>query len=114
LAHPKTPALELVAVEPLDSLCASLLLGEFNKGKTSCAAGVTVDWQGYLCHVTDFRKKSFKIVLRRIVAQVPNKNLGANDDLLTSGLSTTPIFLRPTLCTLFSIYWSFGQLYFKK
>jgi len=78
--------MELVAVEPLDSLCASPLLGEFDKAKPSCTTGVAVDWQSHLCHVAYFRKKSFEIVLRCIVAQVPNKNLGADDALLPSRL----------------------------
>jgi hypothetical protein len=59
---------ELVAVEFFDSLCGSHLLGELNKAKPSCATGDAVDWQSHLCHVAHFGKKSFQILLCRIVA----------------------------------------------
>jgi hypothetical protein len=75
-----------VAVELLDGLCDSHLLGELDKAKPSCATGDAVEWQNHLCHVAHFGKKSFKIFLRCIVAQIPNKNLGADDALLPSQL----------------------------
>jgi hypothetical protein len=88
LAYPKTPTVEFVAVELFDSLCGSRLLGELDKAKPSCATGDAVERQNHLCHVAHVGKKFFQILLRRIVAQIPYKNFGANDDLLSSRLST--------------------------
>jgi hypothetical protein len=68
LAYSKAPTVELVAVEPFDSLYGSHLLGELDEAKPSCATGDAVEWQNHLCHVTYFGKKSFQILLCRIVA----------------------------------------------
>jgi hypothetical protein len=72
-----------VAIEPLDGRCGSLLLSEFDEGKSSWTTGIAVGRQKYLYHLPSSRKKTFKLALHRIVAQVPYKNLGANDDLLS-------------------------------
>lgn len=82
--------MELVAVEPLDGLCGSHLLTELDEAKPPWATGDAVEWQEHLCHMAHLRKDAFEIVLRRIVAQIPNKDLGVNDDLLTCRLSSTP------------------------
>ncbi len=68
LAHTKTPPVKLVAVEPLDSLCGRGLLGETDEAKSLGTTGGAVDWQKHFCQMARFRKKSFKIFLRRIVA----------------------------------------------
>jgi hypothetical protein len=72
-----------LAVESLDGLCGSRLLGKFDEGKSSWTTGAAVAGQEYLYHLPHFRKKAFKLVLRCIVAQVPDKNLGADDALLS-------------------------------
>jgi hypothetical protein len=79
---------ELVAVEPFNSLCGSRLLGELDKAKPLCATRDAVKWQSHLYYVAHVGKKFFQILLRRIVAQIPNKNFGANDNLLSRRLST--------------------------
>jgi hypothetical protein len=60
--------MELVTVEPFNSLCGSHLLGELDKAKPSWATGDVVNWHKNLCHVAHFGKKAFKLVLCRIVA----------------------------------------------
>ena len=79
----ETPTIELLAVESLDGLCGSRLLGKFDKGKSSWTTGTAVVGQEYLYHLPHFRKKAFKLILRCIVAQVPDKNLTADDALLS-------------------------------
>jgi hypothetical protein len=79
----EAPTIELLAVESLDGLCGSRLLGKFDEGKSSWTTGTAVVGQEYLYHLPHFRKKAFKLVLRRIVTQVPDKNLGADDALLS-------------------------------
>ena len=80
---PETPSIELLAIKSLDGLCSSRLLGKFDEGKSSWTTGTVVVGQEYLYHLSHFRKQAFNLVLRRIVAQVPDKNLGADDDLLS-------------------------------
>jgi len=75
------PAFELVTVELLDGLCSICLLGKLDEGKSPWTTGTAVVRQKYLYHLPYFRKKALKLVLRRIVTQVPDKNLTANDDL---------------------------------
>ena len=91
----KSPTFELMAVELLDSLCDSLLLGEFNKGKSSWMTGIAVIRQEYLYHLPHFRKKTFKLALRRIVAHVTNENLVANNNLLSVNISPLDLLRSP-------------------
>ena len=116
VAYPKISTVELVAVEPLDSLCGSRLLSELDETKPSWSTRDAVEWQNHFCHLAHFRKDAFEIVLCRIVTQIPNKDLGANNDLLTRRLSTTATFCTRgmIISTVFSMYLSFSQLCFKR
>lgn len=79
----KAPAFQLVAVELLDGFCGSRLLSKLDESEPSWTTSIAVSWQEYLYHLTHFRKQTFKLVSRRIVAQVSDEDLGANDDLLS-------------------------------
>jgi hypothetical protein len=81
-----------VAVKPLHCLCGSPLLGELDEGKSPGTTGNVIEGHRHLRHLAYLRKKFVEIVLRRIVAQIPNKKLRANNDLLPSRLS--PVSLR--------------------
>jgi hypothetical protein len=91
LLDAQTPALKLVTIESLDGACGSRLLSKLDEGKSSRATSIAVGWQVYLCHLANFSEKTFELALRRIVAQVPNKNLCVNDNLLSRRLCTTPV-----------------------
>jgi hypothetical protein len=104
LAYPKTPSVELLAVEPFDSLYGSHLLGELDKAKPFCTTGNAVERQSHLCHMAHFGKKSFKLLLRCIVAQIPNKNLGADNDLLVGRFRATTLSRCPTYFLLLYVY----------
>ena len=92
-ADMKSPTVELMAFELLDGLCDSRLLGELDEGKPSWTTGIAIIRQEYLYHLPHFRKKTLKLALRCIVAQVPDENLVANDDLLSMASFICPCYI---------------------
>lgn len=79
LVDAKRPAVKLVAVEPLDGLVGGRFFGKLHETESSGTTGGAVRRKKYLDDIAHLRKKTFELALRCIVAQIADKDLGAND-----------------------------------
>ena len=74
LRNPKTPTIELLAVELLDSLNDAYLVREFDERESPRATGAPIGGQEDFYNLTDFGKEVFELALRSIVTQVSDKH----------------------------------------
>ncbi len=73
LRNSKTPTLELLAVELLDSLNDTYLVREFDERESPRATGAPIGGQEDFYNLTDLGKEVFELALRSIVTQVSDK-----------------------------------------
>ncbi len=74
LRNPKTPTIELLAVELLDSLNDTCLVREFDEGKSPRTTGAPIRGQEDFDNLTDLGKEVFELAPRSIVTQVSDKH----------------------------------------
>ena len=77
----QAPSSEFEAIELFYRRCHRRFVGKLNEGETSGTTGVAVGGNKDLNHSAHFDKKSFKLALCSIEAQVSDKNF-ADDNLL--------------------------------
>ena len=97
-------ALNLMSIEFLNGLCCSLFISELHEGKPSRTTCVSIRRHRYVDHYSNFRKDTFKLSWCGFIAHVPNKNLIANDDLLSILVRKPPLPAVATFCVVQGIY----------
>jgi hypothetical protein len=97
----KLPAVELVAVQPLDRRDDGSAVGELDEREASRPAARAVGRQEYVHDFTDLGKQLLELATGRFVAQVPYEYLGVYDVLLVcwSPRSRISRFGRGTVST---------------
>ena len=74
LRNQKTPTIELLAVELLDSLNDTCLVREFDERESPRATGAPIGGQEDFYNLTDLGKEVFELALRSIMTQVSDKH----------------------------------------